>query len=145
MAAAPYTGTPEEVRQFDKVDLPVMFTTSEFDLAGAFDQANGRIAANYQAQINLFLGYNGMQQVSFDFVRYPVNGFPAATMDRIRRNGEYDSYRWYIQNAAGVPMVGLSYTKGLMHALYPEYGKIAWEFFSHYARNPGTGAIEYLR
>jgi poly(3-hydroxybutyrate) depolymerase len=143
MAAAPYTGTPEEVRQFDKVDLPVMFTTSEFDLAGAFDQANGRIAANYQTQINLFLGYNGMQQVSFDFVRYPVNGFPAATMDRIRRNGEYDSYRWYLQNGAGVPMVGLSYTKGLMHALYPEYGKIAWEFFSHYARNPGTGAIEY--
>ena len=143
MAAAPYMGTPEEVRQFDKVDLPIMFTTSEFDLAGAFDQANGRIAANYQAQINLFLGYNGMQQVSYDFVRYPVNGFPAATMDRIRRNGEYDSYRWYLQNGAGVPMVGLSYTKGLMHALYPEYGKIAWEFFSHYARNPGTGTIEY--
>jgi pimeloyl-ACP methyl ester carboxylesterase len=143
MAAAPYVGTPEEVKQFDKVDLPVMFTTSEFDLAGAFDQAKGQIAANYQAQLNLFLGFNGMPAVNYDFVRYPVNGFAANGMDRIRRNGEYESYRWYIDNAAGVPMVGLSYTKGLMHALYPEYGKIAWEFFRHYARDPATGAISY--
>jgi hypothetical protein len=30
-----------------------------------------------------------------------------------------------------------------MHALYPEYGKIAWEFFRHYSRNPRTVAIEY--
>jgi hypothetical protein len=42
-------------------------------------------------------------------------------------------------------MVALSYTQGLMHALYPEYGKIAWEFFRHYARKPGTGEIEYRR
>jgi poly(3-hydroxybutyrate) depolymerase len=143
MAAAPYLGTPEEVKQFDKVDLPVMFTTSEFDLAGAFDQAKGQIAANYQAQINLFLGFNGMPQLAYDFARDPVNGFRASAMDRIRRNGEYDSYRWYINNAAGVPMVALSYTKGLMHALYPEYGKIAWEFFRHYSRDPGTAAIVY--
>jgi poly(3-hydroxybutyrate) depolymerase len=144
MAAAPYTGTPEEARQFEQVDLPVMFTTSEFDLGGAFDQANGRIAVNYQAQINLFLGYNGMPQIlTYDFARYPVNGFRADAMDRLRRNGEYDSYRWYIHNAAGMPMVAVSYTKGLMHALYPEYGKIAWEFFRHYARNPKTGAMEY--
>lgn len=143
MAAAPYTGTPEEVKQFEKFDLPVMFTTSQFDLPGAFDQANGQIAANYQAQLNLFLGYNAMPQVSYDFARYPVNGFRADAMDRLRRNGEYDSYRWYIHDARGTPMVALSYTKGLMHALYPEYGKIAWEFFRHYSRNPRTGAIEY--
>ncbi len=143
MAAAPYTGTPEEVKQFGSVDLPVMFTTSEFDLAGAFDQTNGRIAAGYETQLNLFLGYNGMPELSYDFTRNPVNGFRADAMDRIRRNGEYDSYRWYIHNPAGVPMVALSYTKGLMHALYPEYGKIAWEFFRDYARNPRTGAIEY--
>ncbi|MDQ2640326.1 MAG: hypothetical protein M3Y79_07090 [Pseudomonadota bacterium] len=145
MAAAPYTGTPEEVKQFDKVDLPVMFTTSQFDLAGAFDQANGRIAANYQQQLNLFLGYNGMQPARFDFDRFPLVGFRADYMDRMRRNGEYDSSRWYINNGTGVPMVAVSYTSGLMHALYPEYGKIAWEFFSHYSRNPRTGAIEYRR
>ena len=146
MAAAPYTGTPEEVKQFDKTDLPVMFTTSEFDLPGAFDQANGRIAANYQTQLNLFLGYNGMPTISaFDFERYPLVGFRADTMDRLRRNGEYDSYRWYIHDGAGVPMVAVSYTESLMHALYPEYGKIAWEFFRHYSRDPRTGDIEYRR
>jgi len=145
MAAAPYTGTPEEVKQFEKVDLPVMFTTSEFDLAGAFDQANGHIAANYQEQLNLFLGYNGMPKIaSFDFKGYPLSGFRADAMDRIRRNGEYDSYRWYINNAAGVPMVAVSYTSGLMHALYPEYGKIAWEFFRHYSRDRKSGAINYV-
>jgi poly(3-hydroxybutyrate) depolymerase len=144
MAAAPYTGTAEEVKQFDKVDLPVMFTTSEFDLAGAFDQANGHIAANYQEQLNLFLGYNGMPKIGgYDFTRHPVNGFRADAMDRLRRNGEYDSYRWYINNAAGVPMVAVSYTSGLMHALYPEYGKIAWEFFRHYSRDRKSGAIAY--
>lgn len=144
MAAAPYTGTPEEVKQFDKVDLPVMFTTSEFDLAGAFDQANGRIAANYQQQINLFLGFNGMPTIDrFDFERYPLVGFRADAMDRILRNGEYESSRWYIHNAAGVPMVAVSYTSSLMHALYPEYGKIAWEFFRHYSRDRRSGAVVY--
>jgi pimeloyl-ACP methyl ester carboxylesterase len=144
MAAAPYIGTSDEVKQFEKVDLPVMFTTSEFDLAGAFDQANGRIAANYQSQINLFLGFNGMPKISaFDFARFPVNGFRADAMDRILRNGEYESYRWYIDNAAGVPMVALSYTRSLMHALYPEYGKIAWEFFRQYSRDPKSGAIGF--
>src|ERR1035438_6201235 len=43
MAASGYTGTPEQVAQFQKAHLPVMFTTSQFDLGGAFDQANGTI------------------------------------------------------------------------------------------------------
>ena len=121
-----------------------MFTTSEFDLAGAFDQANGHIASNYQDQLNMFLGYNGMPRIgSYDFDRYPINGFRADAMDRIRRNGEYDSYRWYINNAAGVPMVAVSYTQGLVHALYPEYGRIAWDFFRHFSRDPKSGAISY--
>jgi hypothetical protein len=42
-------------------------------------------------------------------------------------------------------MVAVSYTQSLMHALYPEYGKIAWEFFRHYSRDPRTGEIEYRR
>src|SRR5690606_4100851 len=38
MAAAPYTGTPAGVKQFDKADLPGMFTTSEGDVPGAYHQ-----------------------------------------------------------------------------------------------------------
>ena len=68
MAAAGYTGTPEQVAQFKKYRLPVMFTTSAFDLGGAFDQVNGNIAVGYQTQLKLFLGYNGMQPI--DCVRF---------------------------------------------------------------------------
>jgi hypothetical protein len=144
MAGAPCTGTPEQAERLQKAHLPVMFTASSLDLGGAFDQVNGRIAAGYQTQLNLFLGYNGMKRIdAYDFKTYPVNGFKADRMVRVRLNGEYDSYRWYLNDAAGVPMVALSYTMNLPHALYPEYGKIAWEFFKHYSRDRETGAIKY--
>jgi hypothetical protein len=144
MASAPYTGTPQQVAQFQKSRLPVMFTTSSFDLGGAFDPANVRIAVGYQTQINLFLGYNGMPKVeAFDFKTYPVNGFKYDRMDRVKSNGEHDTYRWYINDANGVPMVAVSYTEDLIHALYPEYGKIGWEFAKHYSRDQKTGAIKY--
>jgi hypothetical protein len=144
MASAPYTGTPEQAERLQKAHLPVMFTTSSFDLAGAFDQANGTIAGGYQTQLNLFLGYNGMKRIDpYDFKNYPINGFKADRMIRLRLNGEYDSYRWYLNNSDGIPMVALSYTMNLQHALYPEYGKIAWEFFKHYSRDRKTGAIKY--
>jgi len=144
MAAAPYTGTPEQVAQFQKAHLPVMFTTSEFDLGGAFDQTAGNIAVGYQTQLNLFLGYNGMKKIdAYDFKAYPVNGFKADSLIRLKLNGEYDNYRWYLNDADGKPMVALAYTTSLAHALYPEYGKIAWEFFKHYSRDQKSGAIKF--
>jgi hypothetical protein len=43
----------------------------------------------------------------------------------------------------GVPMIALSVTEGLVHALYPEYAKIMWNFAKHYSQDPETGAIKY--
>ena len=143
MAASPYTGTPEQVAQFQNAHLPIMFTTSSFDLGGAFDQVAGNIAASYQNQINLFLGYNGMSTVNYDFKTYPLTGFKADRIEKIKLNGEYNNTRWYMENADGVPMVAVSYTENLNHALYPEYAKIFWEFSKHYSRNQKSGAIEY--
>jgi len=144
MAAAGYTGTPEQQAKLKKARLPVMFTTSSFDLGGAFDQVNGNIATGYQSQLNLFLEYNGMKKIdAYDFKVYPVIGFNADYMTRVKVNGEYDTYRWYLNDDKGVPMVAVSYTMDLMHALYPEYGKIAWDFFKHYSRDPKTGEIKY--
>jgi hypothetical protein len=40
-------------------------------------------------------------------------------------------------------MIALSVTEGLVHALYPEYGKITWNFARHYSRDQKTGAIKY--
>jgi hypothetical protein len=42
-------------------------------------------------------------------------------------------------------MIALSVTEGLVHALYPEYGKIMWNFAKHYSRDQKTGAIKYMR
>ena len=144
MAAAGYTATAEQAAQLKKAHLPVMFTTSSFDLPGAFDQANGNIAVAYQTQLNLFLGYNGMKTIdSFDFVTHPVNGFKADRVERVMLNNEYDNYCWYLNNGDGVPMVALNYTEHLIHALYPEYARIAWDFAKHYSRDQKTGAIKY--
>jgi hypothetical protein len=121
-----------------------MFTTSSFDLPGAFDQANGNIAAAYQTQLNLFLGYNGIKAIdAFDFATHPVNGFKADRLERVKLNNEYDNYCWYLNNGDGVPMVALNYTENLIHALYPEYARIAWDFAKHYSRDQRTGAIKY--
>lgn len=143
MAAAGYTGTEEQKEKLRNATLPIMFTTSSFDLGGAFDQANGTIARGYQSQINLFLEYNGMDAVAYDFDKYPVVGFNADRMVRVTANGEYDNYSWYLNNEDGVPMVAVNYTMNLMHALYPEYGKVAWNFFKHYSRDPQNGGIRY--
>jgi predicted esterase len=144
MAAAGYTATAEQAVQLKKAHLPVMFTTSSFDLPGAFDQTNGNIAVGYQTQLNLFLGYNGMKPIDvFDFVAHPINGYEADHMEKIRLNNEYDNYCWTLLNGNGVPMVALNYTEHLIHALYPEYARIAWDFAKHYSRDQKTGAIKY--
>jgi glutathione peroxidase-family protein len=80
---------------------------------------------------------------AFDFATYPVNGFKSDAMNRVRANGEHDVYRWYINDEGSKPMVALAYTEDLVHALYPEYGKIAWEFAKHYSRDQKTGVIKY--
>ena len=144
MAAAPYNGTPEQVAQFKKYHLPVMFTTSAFDLGGAFDSVNGNIATGYQAQLKAFLGYNAMKPIeAFDFKTYPISGFKADRIERDTLNGEYENTRWFINDADGAPVVALAYTANLVHALYPEYGKIGWEWAKHFSRDQKTGVIKY--
>jgi poly(3-hydroxybutyrate) depolymerase len=143
MSSSPYVGTPKEVAQFKNTHLPVMFTTSSFDLGGAFDQTAQTIATSYQTQLNLFLGYNGMNTVTYDFKTYPLTGFKADRIEKIKLNGEYNNTRWYIDNADGIPMVAVSYTENLNHALYPEFAKIFWNFSKHYSRDQKTGQIKY--
>jgi len=143
MSSSPYTGTPEQAAQFKKAHLPVMFTTSSFDLGGAFDQNANTIAGSYQTQVNLFLGYDGMPTVQYDFKTYPVTGLKADRVEKIKLNGEYSNTRWYINNPEGFPMVAVSYTENLNHALYPEFAKIFWDFTKHYSRDQKTGTIKY--
>ena len=40
-------------------------------------------------------------------------------------------------------MVALAYQENLIHALYPEYAKVGWDFAKHFSRDQKTGAIKY--
>jgi hypothetical protein len=64
-------------------------------------------------------------------------------MIKVKLNGEYDNISWMLHDKDNIPMVAVNYTMNLKHALYPEYGRIAWDFFSHYSRDKKTGNIIY--
>lgn len=72
-----------------------------------------------------------------------MNGFKAGGVVRVKLNGENDNCRWYLNDADDIPTVALAYTTNLAHTLYPEYGKIRWEFCKHYSRDQKTDAIKY--
>jgi hypothetical protein len=64
-------------------------------------------------------------------------------IDKGKLNGEYDNTSWTLNDKDNIPMVAVNYTMNLKHALYPEYGKIAWDFFKHYSRDQKSGDIMY--
>jgi predicted esterase len=142
MAGMGYSGTPEQAAQLGKFRMPIMLTTSTYDLNGPFDPDKGTIGSIFKTQIPLFLGYNGMKKFgAFDFSAYPVAGFKADRIDKLKLNNEYDNTTWYIHNADDAPMIALSVAEGLVHALYPECAKIMWNFAGHFSRDQKTGAI----
>ena len=144
MSGMGYTPTDEQAAQFNTVDLPILFTTSTRDLSVVFDEAAGHIGTSHQTQIQLFLKYNGMSNFdAYDFDKYPMAGFKADSGLTVTLNGEFVNHRWFLNNADGVPMVGLGITEGFVHSLYPEFAKIMWDFASHYSRNTETGAVVY--
>jgi hypothetical protein len=40
-------------------------------------------------------------------------------------------------------MVALNYTEDLIHALYPQYAKMAWNYLTRFSRDQKTGEIKY--
>lgn len=144
MAGMAFTPSAEQAAQFDKLDFPIMFTTSTNDLSVVYDAAAGGVGSSFQTSIPQLLAYNGLQAIDkFDFAAYPMAGFKADRILNVTLNGEYPNHRWYLNNNDGIPMVALSITEGPVHALYPEYAKILWDFAKHYSRNQETGAVEY--
>lgn len=143
MSAAGYAGNEEQQANYQKVDLPLLLTTSTYDLGGAFSTADMTIATAYQDTLNRFLGYNGMDAIQYDFVKNPISGFMGDIYTEKTLNGEYQNYTWFQCNKDGMPMVGVSYTANLIHALYPEFAKLAWNWAKHFSRNQTTLAVEY--
>jgi predicted peptidase len=146
-AIAPVAGTniepsDAEVANFSKVRLPIYLSTSTYDVR-RLQAAGGRINDNLAGQVKRWSGFNGVAPFSFDFETYKLSGFKGDSWTVETLNNEYASYTWYLHNDKGVPMVALNYVKDLIHALYPEYANIAWEYMKHFSRDQQTGAIKY--
>ncbi len=140
-----YAPTEEEAAAFAGYDVPVMFTTSEFDLPGAIDQQGHILGEGYRECIKRFASFNEIDAFDFDFKSHPVVGFGADTIEHRILNDEYENTTWYLNNERGTPMVAVNYTKLLPHGLYPEYGILAWNFMKHYSRDLDDGKVIYKR
>jgi poly(3-hydroxybutyrate) depolymerase len=146
-AIAPIAGTniepsDAEVANFGKVQLPIYLSTSSYDVR-RLQAATGRINDNLANQVKRWSGFNGVPPFTFDFATYKLSGFKGDSWTVETLNNEYVSHTWYLHNAQGVPMVALNYVKDLIHALYPLYADIAWDYMKHFSRDPKTGAIRY--
>ena len=138
-----YVPTEEEAANFANWDIPILFTTSSFDLSAGVNQTDNTLGRSYLEHINRFLGFNELPTVEYDFVTYPFVGFEADYKVTKVLNNEYKNTTWFICREDGAPMVGASFTEFLPHGLYPEYAGIFWDFVKHFSRNQETGEIEY--
>ncbi len=143
MAGAMFTFTDKMEAQFKKTDLPFMYLTSAYDLEPNINPKDKSLSDNSQVLMNKFLGFNNMNLISYDFKAYPKCGFKADAWSETLLNDEQRNFIWYLNNNEGVPMVALNYTEDLIHALYPLYAKMAWDYLTHFSRDQKTGAIKY--
>jgi len=146
-AIAPIAGTnidPSEVEaaKFRDTQLPIYLSTSSYDTRRLL-ALEGRINDNLASQVKRWAGWNGAAPLNFDFETYRLSGFKGDSWTVETLNAEYASFTWYLQDKKGIPMVALNYVKDLIHALYPEYARIAFDYMKHFARDPRTGAIAY--
>ena len=143
MAGAMFTFTDKMDAQFKETDLPFMYLTSAYDLQPNINPEDGSLSDNSQVLLNKFLLFNNMNQVSYDFKAYPKCGFRADAWSETLLNDEYKNFIWYLNNKQGVPMVALNYTADLIHALYPQYARMAWDYLTQFSRDQKTGGIQY--
>jgi pimeloyl-ACP methyl ester carboxylesterase len=143
MAGAMFTFTDKMDAQFKETDLPFMYLTSAYDLQPNINPEDGSLSDSSQVLLNKFLLFNNMRQVSYDFRAHPKCGFQADAWSETLLNDEHENFIWYLNNKQGVPMVALNYTADLIHALYPQYARMAWDYLIQFSRDQKTGAIQY--
>jgi hypothetical protein len=143
MAGAMFTFTDAMAALFKDTDLPFMYLTSAHDLPANINPEDGSLSNNAQVALNRFLLFNEMNQVNYDFKAHPKCGFQADAWSETVLNDEHKNNIWYLRNKQGVPMVALNYTSDLIHALYPQYARMAWDYLIQFSRNQKTGAITY--
>lgn len=147
-AIAPFAGsaTPitDEQKASFKVDLPIIMSISAFDPPPrrlAAEEGNPNEAE--QGMIKTWCGLNGIELGDFDFDKYPLFGFQADAKLTDTVNDEFARYTFYMNNKDGEPRFAFTYVMDMIHALYPEYAFIAWDFMKNFSRDQATGAILY--
>ncbi len=144
MAANQYIPTEAHVKHLYETKMPIMFLTSTADAGTLFDANINGIAPDLLATMNKFADYNKVAPIAdADSEKYPLSGFVGDSEIHILLNGEYQNHRYFKHDANHVPMLGISITEGLQHALYPSYAFIAWDYMEHFSRNPKTYEIIY--
>lgn len=136
-----YVPTEEEAAVFEKVDLPIMLHTSQFDLAVV--QNPLRINGSYEEIFARFAKFNEMGDWTYDYETYPIFGVKADKKVTTMLNGEYENITWYVNNEDGVPMLALNVTMMLPHGLNANYNQVVWDFFKCYSRDQETLEIVY--
>ena len=146
MAMASSNVSEEQAAVFEQLDLPFLLSTSSYDLARVFDSTNQVIADGAIGALNLYLRLNEIDfQIDLenkDYDAYPISGFACDQLTTKTLNGEYENNTWMFLKD-GVPYVGITVTDGLVHALYPEYSKLMWDFAKHFSRDQETLEIIY--
>lgn len=148
-AVAPFAGSatpmPEEsAKNFEGVELPIVFSISAFDPAGRrLEALEGNINEAEQGMVSTWAAVNGIQLPAFNFETYPLFGQKAdrTVLDTV--NDEFGRTTWYLNNKNNEPRVAFIYVEDMIHALYPEYADMLWSFVRHFARNTETGEIIY--
>ena len=148
-AIAPFAGSatpmPEEnAANFDGVELPTILSISAFDPAGRRLAAlEGNLNEAEQGMVSTWAGINGKKLPAFDFEKYPLFGQKADRTVTDTINDEFASTTWYFNNEKGEPRFAFIYMEDMVHALYPEYADMLWDFVKNYSRDPETKEIIY--
>ncbi len=154
--AAAIFNTEDEIVKTDDVDMPIFFTTATYDFCG-FGGVSGfaatpvaddpydpeHINKSYQDRINAYMTLNGLENIVYDFEKYPMSGFRADEYQEKFLNNEYMTRTWLMYNEDDIPMVGLNITDYLPHGLYQEFGRLCWDYAKHFSRNLETGEVVY--
>ena len=93
--------------------------------------------------VKTWTSVNGIELADFDFEAYPYFGQEADELLIDTVNDEFTRYTWTLNNADGEPRYAFTYVFDMIHALYPEYAFIGWDFMKHFSRDLETGAVIY--
>ena len=143
MAGSPTTIPEDQVANFDDCELPILFTISAFDGTRRLTGPEGELNEASQEMVTFWAGINGIEQTEYDFEAYPLVGFEGDAFVQDTVNDEYEKLTWYLNNDDGEPRVAFTYMQGMIHALYPEYARIMWDFVSNFSRDLETGEVVY--